>query len=56
MVVTGYAWLVTDPCELVRYRAMLRPWVMQRMDRAIRIHPDLVTGLRLTAHAPPPFA
>ncbi|UIX34210.1 pyridoxamine 5'-phosphate oxidase family protein [Streptomyces sp. GQFP] len=56
VVVTGYAWLVTDPRELARYRALLRPWVMQRMDHAIRIHPDLITGLRLTDHAPPPFA
>jgi hypothetical protein len=56
VVVTGYARLVTDPRELVRYRALLRPWVMQRMDHAIRIHPDLITGLRLTAPAPPPFA
>ncbi|WP_055524785.1 pyridoxamine 5'-phosphate oxidase family protein [Streptomyces graminilatus] len=56
VVVTGYARLVTDPHELDRYRALLRPGVMQRMDHAIRIHPDLITGLRLRDHAPPPFA
>ncbi|MEU8869069.1 pyridoxamine 5'-phosphate oxidase family protein [Streptomyces umbrinus] len=56
VVVTGYAWLVTDPRQLTRYRALLRPWVTQRMDHAIRVHPGLITGLRRTAHAPPPFA
>ncbi|WP_105968170.1 pyridoxamine 5'-phosphate oxidase family protein [Streptomyces geranii] len=52
VVVTGYARLVTDPRELARYRALLRPWVMQRMDHAIRISPDLITGVRLTADDP----
>jgi hypothetical protein len=50
VVVTGYARLVTDPHELVRYRALLHPWVQdQTMDHAVRIHPDLVTGVRLIA-------
>ncbi|MEW2120772.1 pyridoxamine 5'-phosphate oxidase family protein [Streptomyces sp. NPDC005474] len=49
VVVTGYARQVTDPRELARYQALLRPWSTQRMDHAVRIHPDLVTGLRLTA-------
>jgi len=49
VVVTGYAHLVTDPGELARYRAMLRPWVDQTMDYAVRIRPDLVTGVLLTA-------
>ncbi|MGW0705514.1 pyridoxamine 5'-phosphate oxidase family protein [Streptomyces sp. NPDC002643] len=49
VVVTGYARPVTDPEELARYRAMLRPWVSGTMDHAVRIRPDLVTGIRLTA-------
>lgn len=49
VVVTGYAHLVTDPRELARYRTMLRPWVEQTMDYAVRIRPDLVTGMLLTA-------
>ncbi|MDC0765402.1 pyridoxamine 5'-phosphate oxidase family protein [Streptomyces sp. HD] len=49
VVVTGYARLVTDPRELARYQALLRPWVQHTMDYAVRIHPDLVTGMRLTA-------
>ncbi|MFI0539351.1 pyridoxamine 5'-phosphate oxidase family protein [Streptomyces sp. WSLK1-3] len=49
VVVTGYAQLVTDPDELARYQALLRPWVDRTMDYAVRIHPDLVTGIRLTA-------
>ncbi|NUO46394.1 MAG: pyridoxamine 5'-phosphate oxidase family protein [Streptomyces sp.] len=49
VVVTGYARLVTDPRELARYRTMLRPWVEQTADYAVRIRPDLVTGVLLTA-------
>ncbi|QYX75261.1 pyridoxamine 5'-phosphate oxidase family protein [Streptomyces akebiae] len=49
VVVTGYARPVTDPEELARYQAMLRPWVSGSMDHAVRIRPDLVTGIRLTA-------
>ncbi|MEV0321367.1 pyridoxamine 5'-phosphate oxidase family protein [Streptomyces sp. NPDC050658] len=49
VVVTGYAHLVTDPRDLARYRAMLRPWVRQCMDYAVRIHPDLIAGVLLTA-------
>jgi len=49
VVVTGYARPVTDPDELARYRAMLEPWVDQPVDHAIRIRPDLVTGILLTA-------
>ncbi|MFI9614965.1 pyridoxamine 5'-phosphate oxidase family protein [Streptomyces sp. NPDC052023] len=48
VVVTGFARLVTDARELARYRAMLHPWVQQTMDYAVRISPDLITGIRLT--------
>ncbi|MEU6379899.1 pyridoxamine 5'-phosphate oxidase family protein [Streptomyces sp. NPDC046909] len=48
VVVTRYAHPVTDPDELARYRSLLHPWVKQTMDCAVRIHPDLVTGIRLT--------
>jgi nitroimidazol reductase NimA-like FMN-containing flavoprotein (pyridoxamine 5'-phosphate oxidase superfamily) len=48
VVVTGYAELVTDERELERYRGRLRPWVGPGMDRAVRIRPGLVTGIRLT--------
>ncbi|MCX4767963.1 pyridoxamine 5'-phosphate oxidase family protein [Streptomyces sp. NBC_01275] len=54
VVVTGYARLVTDLRELAHYQALLRPWVSQRMDHAVRISPDLITGVRLTAHDPSP--
>lgn len=47
VVVTGYALQVTEPADLDRYRTMLTPWVHGAMDHAIRIRPDLVTGLRL---------
>lgn len=48
VVVTGYAHLVTNPDELARYQELLHPWVKQTMDYAIRIRPDLITGIRLT--------
>ncbi|WP_330342939.1 pyridoxamine 5'-phosphate oxidase family protein [Streptomyces sp. NBC_00557] len=49
VVVTGYAHLVTDAEELARYQALLTPWVHRTMDYAVRIRPDLITGVRLTA-------
>ena len=52
VIVTGYARLVTDPRDLARYQAMLEPWVDRTMDYAVRIRPDLVTGLRLTEVPP----
>ncbi|MFK0160596.1 pyridoxamine 5'-phosphate oxidase family protein [Streptomyces sp. NPDC090493] len=47
VVVTGYAHLVTDPRELARYEKLLRPWLDRTMEHAVRIHPDLVTGIVL---------
>lgn len=58
VVVTGYCHLVTDPDALARYRRLLRPgWSrpdeLPRRERphehVLRIRPDLVTGVRLTA-------
>ncbi|WP_175609305.1 pyridoxamine 5'-phosphate oxidase family protein [Streptacidiphilus griseoplanus] len=49
VTVTGYAHLVTEPDELARYRELLNPWANQAMDYAVRIRPDLITGIRLTA-------
>ncbi|MFD0276496.1 pyridoxamine 5'-phosphate oxidase family protein [Kitasatospora sp. NPDC127111] len=49
VVVTGYARPVTEPHQLARYRALLRPWVASGMDHTVAIQPDLVTGYRLTA-------
>ncbi|MGW4560859.1 pyridoxamine 5'-phosphate oxidase family protein [Streptomyces sp. NPDC004561] len=48
VVVTGYAHLVTGSEELARYQGLLSPWVNQTMDYAVRIRPDLITGVRLT--------
>ncbi|MFJ8114182.1 pyridoxamine 5'-phosphate oxidase family protein [Streptomyces sp. NPDC096132] len=56
VVVTGFARLVTDPRELACFRSLLRPWVSQTMDHAVRISPALITGFRLAAHGPPPSA
>ncbi|AOR36176.1 pyridoxamine 5'-phosphate oxidase [Streptomyces fodineus] len=49
VVVTGYARLVTDPDELARIRGLLSPWVpLQEPDHAVRIRPEMVTGVLLT--------
>ncbi|MCP9972896.1 pyridoxamine 5'-phosphate oxidase family protein [Streptomyces somaliensis] len=49
VVVTGYAHRVTDEGELARFTARLRPWAEHpAVNAALRIRPDLVTGLRLT--------
>ncbi|WP_217168070.1 pyridoxamine 5'-phosphate oxidase family protein [Streptomyces sp. AC512_CC834] len=52
VVVTGYARPVTDRADLTRYQTLLRPWVDRTMDCAIRIVPDLITGVRLTEAQP----
>ncbi|MFF7236689.1 pyridoxamine 5'-phosphate oxidase family protein [Streptomyces collinus] len=50
VVVTGYAQLVTDPVELERIRGLMQPWApMEPVDQTVRIRPELVTGLLLTA-------
>ncbi|WP_329282292.1 pyridoxamine 5'-phosphate oxidase family protein [Streptomyces sp. NBC_01451] len=49
VVVTGYAGLVTDPAELDSLRSRLRPWVDKPLDLVVRIRPERVTGLCLTA-------
>ncbi|MFE5818553.1 pyridoxamine 5'-phosphate oxidase family protein [Streptomyces sp. NPDC056479] len=53
VVVTGYARLVTDPDDLAHCRTLVEPWVEQAMDQAIRIRPDLVTGILLTTGGRP---
>ncbi|MFI1973498.1 pyridoxamine 5'-phosphate oxidase family protein [Streptomyces cinnamoneus] len=47
VVATGYARLVTDPGDLARYRAVLRPWVDRSTDFTVRIHPEEITAVRL---------
>lgn len=47
VVVVGYARLITDPEDLARCRRILQPWVDGEMDCAVRIRPDVVTGIRL---------
>ncbi|GAA5614759.1 uncharacterized protein Rv0080 [Streptomyces platensis] len=52
VVVTGYCRPVTDPRDLAYYRELLHPWTEGQREHALRIRPDLVTGLRLTAALP----
>ncbi|MEU6772302.1 pyridoxamine 5'-phosphate oxidase family protein [Streptomyces sp. NPDC046759] len=54
VVVTGYARPVTDPDELARARGLLPLWAARpgtgraETDQAMRIRPELVTGVLLT--------
>ncbi|MFB7629648.1 pyridoxamine 5'-phosphate oxidase family protein [Streptomyces sp. NPDC056149] len=48
VVVTGYCRLVTNPADLAHYQALLHPWTDHKMTHALRIRPDLVTGVRLS--------
>ncbi|WP_079064167.1 pyridoxamine 5'-phosphate oxidase family protein [Streptomyces sp. NRRL F-4489] len=50
VVVTGYCRLVTDPDDRAHYQALLHPWTDHRMEHVLRIRPDLVTGVRLSAN------
>ncbi|WP_078992647.1 pyridoxamine 5'-phosphate oxidase family protein [Streptomyces sp. MMG1121] len=55
VVVTGRAHLATDPGELDRVRALWEPWAAHEdMDHAVRIRPDLVTGVLLSDTAGTP--
>lgn len=56
VVVTGFARLVTDPALLDRYEALLSPWINRRMEQAVAIELDQVTGFWLTSNDPPPPA
>jgi hypothetical protein len=48
VVVTGYARRITDPGELARFATRMRPWIDHRdLNTALRIQPDLVSGLQL---------
>ena len=51
VVVTGFARPVTEPAQLERYARMIRPWIGDFMESAVRITPDLVTGYRIGAPA-----
>jgi nitroimidazol reductase NimA-like FMN-containing flavoprotein (pyridoxamine 5'-phosphate oxidase superfamily) len=48
VVVTGRLDLIVDPDAAARCRALLEPWADEVMDCVLRIHPDLVSGIRLT--------
>ncbi|WP_338117967.1 pyridoxamine 5'-phosphate oxidase family protein [Streptomyces coryli] len=47
VVVTGYARLITGAAELARLRGLVHPWTDRELDLAVRIRPEVVTGMRL---------
>ncbi|WP_326700416.1 pyridoxamine 5'-phosphate oxidase family protein [Streptomyces sp. NBC_01754] len=49
VVATGFCHPVTEREALLRYERLIRPWPDRPMEAAVRISPDLVTGVRLTA-------
>jgi hypothetical protein len=48
VVVTGHAYTLTDPGEVLRYEQLLHPWV-NHADTVVAIEPEIVTGFRITA-------
>ncbi|MHA7662739.1 pyridoxamine 5'-phosphate oxidase family protein [Mycolicibacterium sp. HS_4_1] len=48
VVVTGRAYSLTDPAEIVDYERRLQPWV-NHADTVVAVEPDIVTGFRISA-------
>jgi nitroimidazol reductase NimA-like FMN-containing flavoprotein (pyridoxamine 5'-phosphate oxidase superfamily) len=48
VVVTGRAYTLTDPDQVLRYEQLLHPWV-NHADTVVAIEPEIVTGLRIIA-------
>lgn len=47
VIVTGTAHLIRDPHLLAKYDTLLHTWVAGQMDQFLRIHPEIITGIRL---------
>jgi pyridoxamine 5'-phosphate oxidase-like protein len=54
VVVTGRMDLIVDPDVAARYRALLEPWADEVVDRVLRIHPGLVSGISKRGRAVSP--
>jgi hypothetical protein len=48
VVVTGRAYSITDPGQVLRYERQLHPWV-NHADTVVAIEPEIITGLRIIA-------
>jgi nitroimidazol reductase NimA-like FMN-containing flavoprotein (pyridoxamine 5'-phosphate oxidase superfamily) len=48
VVVTGRAYTLTDPEQVLRYEQLLHPWVNQA-DTVVAIEPGIITGFRIIA-------
>jgi len=48
VVVTGRAYTLTDPDQVLRYEQLLHPWV-NHADTVVAIEPEIITGLRIIA-------
>ncbi|MEG8181668.1 pyridoxamine 5'-phosphate oxidase family protein [Nocardia terpenica] len=53
VIATGTAESVTDPAEIDRYHALLRPLLPGNRDHMVRIQPDLVTGIEYRRSSAP---
>lgn len=47
VIVVGKAHVTNDPDEVARYARTLRPWMDQRMDYVVRVHPAIITGYEI---------
>jgi hypothetical protein len=48
VVVTGRAYTLTDPDQVLRYEQLLHPWV-NHADTVVAIEPEIISGLRIMA-------
>jgi hypothetical protein len=48
VVVTGRAYTLTDPDQVLRYEQLLHPWI-NHADTVVAIEPEIITGLRIIA-------
>lgn len=53
VIATGTAESVTDPAEIDRYHALLRPLLPGNRDHMVRIQPDIVTGIEYRRSSAP---
>jgi hypothetical protein len=50
VVITGRAYTITDPDEVLRYEQLLHPWV-NHADTVVAIEPKIITGFRINGGA-----
>jgi len=50
VVITGRAYTITDPDEILRYEQLLHPWI-NHADTVVAIEPQIISGFRINGGA-----